>query len=394
MPDPIRSLQGAQTRFRIYDEAGDATPLQRTLAKQPGADHGLRFTKFFGRWGGQLGDGLLEAVTIVRLKPDGTPRDAKAERTTPVLDWLDPTKPNENPIAFREKGEAPSLKVGDAGRLSEANARLQRLATATLDVQLVSRLLIGIGLPHPVENGLLFHPTLAVPYLRGTALKQVARAAAAAAGCNDLAALFGAVDAAGQPLGHGSLQFLDALPMAPVTLVAEQITNHYPGYYQAPIKEFNPALGKPCGDMERPADWHHPNPVTMLAVEASLAKPLPFRLGVRAPDANAAQQALDWLAQGLRDIGIGARTSMGFGRLISARQLAAEQQAKAAAAQAAQAALAAHGPPAGTRVRWLGEEWIIGGTTADGKRIFRDPDGDASLDDEARWDPRTMTVMK
>lgn len=351
-PERNHRYEKDKVSFRLYSDPvlSAARELQETLFNNSRADHGLRFTKFFGRWADEerqkSDDNGLVLLKEVHEFKEVEQRQGNQQiwrqkdnwiKTDPLLDWLDPTAQP----GTRLKGNKSGLTVGDAGRLAEADERLKRLAeaqmmahfagaadtdNATFDMDLVSRLFTGIGSPHPTENGFLFHPTLAVPYLRGTALKQVARDWAeeeALADRDELARIFGGKDSADKDKGAGCLAFLDALPKAPVTLTAEQITSHYGPYYQT----INPATGQrgPDGnghspDFYEPADWHEPNPVTLLAVDAAFDRPLRFRFAIlplRGAKESDLKAARDWLTKGLEITGAGARTTLGFGRFES-----------------------------------------------------------------------------
>lgn len=289
-------------------------------------DHGLRFTKFFGRW--QKGSYPELSKTSNHGK---CPEYVK---TDPLLDWLDTRKAGDNCRVPRV--EVTNLVCGSEPRLQEACERIAKLSAherggACFNLDLVSRLLIGIGLPHPTESGFLFHSTLGVPYVPGTSLKQVAQnmAKECEASTDILARIFGEKDSNGNNLGVGSIAFLDALPTKPVTLTAEQITNHYPDYYKGPEP------GDTRNDMQQPADWYDPIPVTLLALDARFSKQQQFQFAL-VPLHGAARDdvksAKNWLSQGLEIYGAGARTTLGFGRFLSSGAM--DEQRKASCQRA------------------------------------------------------------
>jgi CRISPR-associated protein Cmr6 len=309
--------------FHLYD----AFPAAETLGKQReiynacSTDQGLRFTKYFGRWSQAESIELLNEVKKeTPFRRDNGPTYQKKEtlHAEPVLDWLNPS----GQAGERKSARNETLIVGDQPRLTEAARRMEKLTISRgrfFELSLVSRLLTGIGLPHPTDNGFLFHPTLAVPYLRGTALKQVARSSAIdeiGLGDDDLNRLFGAVNEKGEPSGSsGALVFLDALPLKPVTLTAEQITSHYPDYYGGP----DPSAGTMGPDRKEPADWYEPNPVTLLAVDASHDRPLSFQFAILAASSidKDIKNAEGWLRDGLERSGLGAKTTLGYGRFMT-----------------------------------------------------------------------------
>ena len=178
----------------------------------------------------------------------------------------------------------------------------------------------GMGLPHPVENGMSWHHTLGVPYLAGSSIKGLLRAWVEGGWNEDLNEeqtkkrrrdWFGMVkgedgddkDQAGQ------LIFFDAIPIAPVKLIPDIMTPHYGDWY-AEGGNISNIQNQP----ERiPADWHDPVPVPFLAV-----KDAKFLVTVAARDKNndsEAKEALKELVQALEWLGAGAKTAAGYGHL-------------------------------------------------------------------------------
>lgn len=209
--------------------------------------------------------------------------------------------------------------TGDRRLLQELHHRRCALVAALsgicLPLRLQSRHVTGTGLEHPVENGMLFHHTLGVPYLPGSSVKGLMRAWAGhvlipngAAREGDIRRILGT--SADEKGGVGSVIVMDALPTEPVEMVAEVTTPHYGPWYQ---KGGQDPLGNP------PADWYDPKPIPFLAVKEG--QPFAFALLPNAsPGVSAAQAAADvvtaagWLRDALEWLGAGARTAVGFGR--------------------------------------------------------------------------------
>ncbi|MCB9797046.1 MAG: type III-B CRISPR module RAMP protein Cmr6 [Alphaproteobacteria bacterium] len=170
-----------------------------------------------------------------------------------------------------------------------------------------SPLLIGMGEPTPGENGLSHHHAYGVPHIPGSSLKGVARAWCArrfeaphpwAVGGEAFSRLFGR-SAEDDPDGGGEaggVDFLDALP-EPETArwVAEILTPHHADYYQAK------------GQVP-PRGLEGPNPVTFLGAMGR------FRLVVEGPPAWT-RVAIQVLVAALSELGVGAKTRAGYGRL-------------------------------------------------------------------------------
>jgi CRISPR-associated protein Cmr6 len=168
-----------------------------------------------------------------------------------------------------------------------------------------------MGNPHPVENGFSWHPTLAVPYLAGSAVKGLVRAWVE---MNDdlevdnkarLKHWFGTEDKELVAEQAGDFIFFDALPHQPPTLLCDIMTPHMGKWYEQGGEKDNL---KP--DVI-PADWHEPVPVPFLAVKNAqfifsiAARDLKHQAEV-AKIFEALNQALIWL-------GAGAKTAAGYG---------------------------------------------------------------------------------
>ncbi|MCK5524422.1 MAG: type III-B CRISPR module RAMP protein Cmr6 [Thiomargarita sp.] len=179
----------------------------------------------------------------------------------------------------------------------------------------------GMGLPHPVENGMAWHHTLGVPFLAGSTIKGLLRAWVEGGWNDELDSKqtvqrrqnwFGMVkeeegdteDKAGQ------LIFFDAVPIESVKLTSDIMTPHYGKWYA----EGDKISG--LSEHERiPADWHDPVPVPFLAV-----KKAKFLVTIVARDNKnndkEAQLALQELVQALEWLGAGAKTAAGYGHLV------------------------------------------------------------------------------
>ena len=198
------------------------------------------------------------------------------------------------------------------------------------------RFVTGTGLPHPMENGFLWHPTLGVPYLSGNAVKGLVRSWIEAWNPfnepNDpyrerLYRWFGSENKdpvirkilranrfnpptnAAQPgldTEIGDFIFFDALPTKSVRLKADVMTPHMGKWYEKGGEEPN----KP---ENQPADWHSPNPIGFLTAE----KPT-FQFAV-APRNERAINELERLMKGLDEaltwLGVGAKTAVGYGHM-------------------------------------------------------------------------------
>lgn len=184
----------------------------------------------------------------------------------------------------------------------------------------------GLGNPHPVENGFLWHPTLSVPYLPGAAVKGLVRAWVeqwddsldGEPRKERLRIWFGTDDKGATPEQAGELIFFDALPFEPVTLAQDVMTPHYGKWY-----EQGGEITDPAKQPEKvPADWHDPVPVPFLVVKRAefvfaIAPRRPAFKDQVEPALQALGNALDWL-------GAGAKTAVGYGRMEPAPEVKAK----------------------------------------------------------------------
>ena len=187
--------------------------------------------------------------------------------------------------------------------------------------RLESRLAIGLGQESPLENGVLLHPTLSVPYLPGSALKGLARAFAdhwapyeteeeESALTAAATRIFGPRQRGDATGSVGSVIFFDALPISPVCRLEKDVmTPHQSEYYGA-----DPDTTVPSA----PGDWNSPTPLDFV----TLAKDTEFRIMVAPRKADAAETfradvktAWEWLERGLDILGIGGKTASGYGRI-------------------------------------------------------------------------------
>lgn len=175
----------------------------------------------------------------------------------------------------------------------------------------------GLGNPHPVENGFLWHPTLGVPYLPGAAVKGLVRAWVeqwddgldGEPRKQRLRIWFGTETKDEVPEQAGELIFFDALPVGPVWLEQDVMTPHYGKWY-----EQGGEIADPAKEPDKvPADWHDPVPVPFLVVKKAC---FVFAIAPRRPafqgEVEAALQALE---NALEWLGAGAKTAVGYGRM-------------------------------------------------------------------------------
>nr|4W8V_A Chain A, CRISPR system Cmr subunit Cmr6 [Pyrococcus furiosus DSM 3638]4W8V_B Chain B, CRISPR system Cmr subunit Cmr6 [Pyrococcus furiosus DSM 3638] len=105
---------------------------------------------------------------------------------------------------------------------------------------------------------------------------------------------------------EGEVVFFDAIPIAeeiadkPI-LELDIMNPHYGPYYQSGEKNVPP-----------PGDWYDPIPIFFLTVP----KDVPFLVAVGGRDRELTEKAFSLVKLALRDLGVGAKTSLGYGRLV------------------------------------------------------------------------------
>lgn len=251
-------------------------PLYREAAEarlEDGGNTGLWYDKFFDRW-----------------QKDGTIKDGDKQA------WI----------------ETVEGRCGDSDLLGQMKYRIAYLLESAggqpLFYKLESDFVTGLGRQHPVENGFAWYHTIGTPYLPGSSVKGMVRAWAEQwvdpkPNKADIKRIFGSECKKDKNFHVGSVIFLDAIPIATVTLKADIMTPHYGPYYQDESGQ------------TPPADWHSPNPIPFLVVKAGAS----FLFGVlpRTKEGESdCEKVREWLKKALEWIGAGAKTAVGYGRFV------------------------------------------------------------------------------
>lgn len=172
------------------------------------------------------------------------------------------------------------------------------------EAEVKGRLAIGLGADSVLETSITLHRTYGTPYIPGSALKGLAAHYARNylegwdEGSDAYKELFGTTDQS------GCVDFYDAL-YVPNTgringskrqaLWVDIITVHHPDYYQ--------------GKDKAPADWDSPTPIPFLTATGKYL----IALGGDEAWVNAAYEIL---GHALYELGVGAKTSSGYGRML------------------------------------------------------------------------------
>jgi CRISPR-associated protein Cmr6 len=185
--------------------------------------------------------------------------------------------------------------------LTKASARQFKATTR-------GRMIIGLGDESVLEASIALHHTYGVPYIPGSALKGLAASYARqrlgekwVKGSDAYKVIFGDTDEAGY------VTFFDALLCADVdksderVLYQDIITVHHPDYYQE------------SKENAAPSDWDSPTPIPFLSATGT------YLIALAAPDLKNGQRWINTtvaiLRHALKERGIGAKTSSGYGRM-------------------------------------------------------------------------------
>ncbi len=212
----------------------------------------------------------------------------------------------------------------------KASLKKQGYQVETIPLQTDWRLVTGLGAGGALEVGFTLHPLYGFPYLPASSVKGVARAWAELAEDNQddlkekIRETFGSYPVKGDLKEKttnqkesdnklGDVIFLDAFPDGSPELIKDIMNPHYGPYYDQPVN-------KP------PGDWYNPVPITFITVQDTQ-----FNFILASRNADRLQLAKFWLIAGLTHLGIGAKTSAGYGYFQEPEEQRKAQEAKAQA---------------------------------------------------------------
>lgn len=186
-----------------------------------------------------------------------------------------------------------------------------------LEIETVSPCVLWLAAPTALELGFCLHHTYGLPYLPGSALKGVARRqclweneAADSRPDAETLGLFGQ----GGDTGHaGRIDFLDGIPLDPTCLELDVMNPHHPDYYS--------------GRNRIPHDCEGPIPLTFLRIRVGARFEVAIVAGPKGEAADLAR-ARELLLAALTDLGLGAKTSSGYGLFAIPASLGGESDDK------------------------------------------------------------------
>ncbi len=212
-------------------------------------------------------------------------------------------------VAGRKGAEKPlGLALRDQAarqrRALDLLAQRSGKVSAVIEVRTLARFATGLGADHPTENGFSFDPASGLPFLPGSALKGLCRRAAGLEGRDDhtCKTWFGPEDiTASSKATQGEVAFFDAFPVQWPRLAVDIVNSHHSAYYRTQTEK---------SDRKRtpPTETENPVPVYFLTVDKGAV----FSIPLLAPAAHADAVA-EALLSGLRWLGLGAKTAVGYG---------------------------------------------------------------------------------
>lgn len=242
-------------------------------------------------------------------------------------EWQVETSSKKDFIERTAKWASQSAHVPHAAGLAQRQKQLcESLGGACVTLETTGPMVTGSGISHPVENGFTFHPTLGLPYLPASCVKGLLRAWVEVWLAHDSDEQRNALvrdwfghsgDGHDDKASAGSLLFFDALPVGAVAMGCDVMTPHMGKWY-----EKGDAISADNFGQTAPADWHSPVPVPFLVIRKGVKfqwaiAPRPSGdSATAARRQEAARRALQELKSALEWVGAGAKTAVGYGRLV------------------------------------------------------------------------------
>ena len=191
-------------------------------------------------------------------------------------------------------------------RASWLEPLVQQGLARRIEVVTITPCVLWLSFPGPTELGFCLHKVYGLPYLPSSALKGLSRAAmwrekdpSAEEPPDEVLDLFGD----GGDKGHiGCVEFLDGIPVSREALLElDVMTPHHAAYY--------------AGQIGVPHDCEGPNPLKFPVIPAGRVFEVAL---VYTRGGSGAQAELDkaerYLVKGLEEMGLGAKTTSGYGR--------------------------------------------------------------------------------
>lgn len=186
-----------------------------------------------------------------------------------------------------------------AGWYARWRAQAEAMHAVTLQARPEWRIIIGTATHKILDVGLLLHALYGVPTVPTSAIKGLVRRYAEVVGDAPSDMLDSLLGVGGEEAEQGDLIFLEGIPTVPPQVERDVINPHFSDYYTG---------------RSEPGEMVSPRPFFFLALgrESRYA----FGIASRSGDASSVEQGAAWLRNGLQELGVGAKTSAGYGYWI------------------------------------------------------------------------------
>ena len=243
---------------------------------------------------------MLHRSAVLKVEGDGKVKlDDGGVRSWACAARLGQDPPDELPARVAARRLAALRALSATGQAS----------VVTVIARPMGAVVTGTGAAGIRNVGIELHGTYGWPVLPGSTLKGVARSFARDEELADdtAAAVFGAPPTEDEPARAGAVTFLDTLPGPGGVTVAEHVlTPHARGYLlSADDGDEDPGNGDAA--RKPPAEYINPVPIPFLVLTDGV-----FHVHLIGPHPEVGQAA-ELLAAALNDIGLGAKTTRGYG---------------------------------------------------------------------------------
>lgn len=177
------------------------------------------------------------------------------------------------------------------------------------ELKSTSRLVMGMGADHPLENGFSWDDLYGVPYLPASALKGLIRATA------KLFEVSWAEEVLGKdhgPEGDAAqtslITVFEVFPTSWPVLAVDIVNSHHPKYYKCSSDDKDEGI-------KLPVETESPKPAFFLTVEAGATWRMRIMARKRLP--VKLNEVGELACEGLQCLGIGGKTAVGYGRMAA-----------------------------------------------------------------------------
>jgi len=202
--------------------------------------------------------------------------------------------------------------VGDRESIEDIANSQFRLVSAlkgtSVVIEATSPWLTGAGQPHITETGFTWHPISGAPYFQGASIKGALRAWLEITDNTEMICNWFGESTEADSGSAGDLIFFDAVPFSRISLELDVLTPHNGDWVAK-------------GASNPPNDWTAPIPIKFIAA-GTKSKLL---LSVASRSNQSLDPVFEQLALALEFMGIGAKTSSGYGRFKFSSDSALEQ---------------------------------------------------------------------